>query len=47
MKLLQKVYESLLEHGLKRDQNIIQHVWKTQEYEDKILFFMLIDISKK
>lgn len=47
VQLLQKVYESLLEHGLKRDQNIIQHVWKTQEYEDRISFFTLIDISRK
>jgi hypothetical protein len=45
IQLLQKVYESLLEHGLKRDQNIIQYVWKTQDYEDRISFFKIVDIK--
>jgi hypothetical protein len=42
--LLQNVYEGLLEHGLKRDQNIIQYIWKTNNYEDKIAFFELKSI---
>ena len=43
--LLNKVYHHLLEEKLCRDQNIIQYVWMLYEYENKIKYFTLNDIS--
>ena len=39
------VYKLLNKHGLKRDQNIIQHALNYFNYESKIAYFKLNDIS--
>jgi hypothetical protein len=42
--ILQKVYETLLEKGLRRDQNVIQYVLLHNNYENKISYFKFIDL---
>ena len=41
---LQKVYEALIHHGLQRDQNILQYVWKMESMEEDIVYFISSDI---
>ena len=42
--VLQKVYETLLEKGIRRDQNIIQYVFLNNNYENKIAYFNFVEL---
>ena len=44
--ILQRIYDSLMANGLRRDQNVIQHVFLENNYESKVSYFTFAGLTE-
>lgn len=44
--ILQRIYDSLMANGLRRDQNVIQHVFLENNYESKVSYFTFARLTE-